>query len=327
MDILGVIEQNLLNPVILFFVLGFIAGLVKSDLDLPGNIGRFLSIYLMIAIGFKGGVAIADTPALTPQLLGLIIAGIGLSLAIPFAGFLALKASTKLDVPTAAGVSAHYGSVSVVTFVAATSFLMTNNIPYEGYIIAILALMEAPAILSGLYLARKYGGKVAEQGDTSKLLKKIITNSAVMLLVGSFFIGWITGERGMERLGSFFVTPFQGILALFLLDMGLQVSRNIQHLKSFTWALAAFGIYMPLACALIGIVITTVLQVDLGTGMLFAVLCASASYIAVPAALRLTLPEAQAAIYIPLSLAITFPFNILIGIPLYYSFATYFLTP
>lgn len=326
MDILSIIQQNLLNPVILFFVLGMVAGLVKSDLDLPGNIGRFLSIYLMIAIGFKGGVAIANTPSFNTEFLGLTAGGLFMSFAIPFAGFGILRIISKLDATTAAAVSAHYGSVSVVTFVAATSFLITSGIKYESYTIAILALMEAPAILSGLFLAKKYGSSSNNSGISSpQLFKKILTNSAVMLLIGSFIIGWITGDKGMEKLGSFFVTPFQGILALFLLEMGLQVSRNAQNLKTFTLPLFAFGIFMPVLCSLAGLLIAAIIGTDQGTGMLFAVMCASASYIAVPAAMRLTLPEAQASVYIPMSLAITFPFNILIGIPLYHALAANFL--
>jgi hypothetical protein len=182
--------------------------------------------------------------------------------------------------------------------------------------------MEAPAILSGLFIAHRADPATRRHGqEEKKLTREIFTNGAILLLMGAFIIGWITGQPGMDKLGGFLDTPFQGILALFLLDMGLLVSKNLTHLKSFTWPLALFGIYMPLIGAAAGLGTGFVIGLDVGTGLLFTVLCASASYIAVPAAMRLALPEAKAAIYVPLSLAITFPFNVVIGIPLYYTLA------
>lgn len=308
------ILQNVISPAILFFVLGVLAGLFKSDLQVPDSISKFLAIYLMMAIGFKGGVAVPSQLSITIVLA--IICGVLVSLFLPFLGYFLLKRTTKLDNLTAAAVAAHYGSISVVTFAAAISFLKAYAVTYEGYIVAILAIMEAPAIFSGLFLAHKFGTHKTEE---RKLVGEILTNGAVLLLVGSFIIGWLTGTPGLEKVEGFFVVPFQGFLCLFLLDMGLLVAKNFNYLKAFSWNLFLFGIYMPLIGATIGLSIAKLLGLDLGTGMLFVVLCASASYIAVPAAMRLVLPEAKPSIYVPMSLAITFPFNIIFGIPLYYS--------
>lgn len=323
MDILQLFSQNLLSPAILFFALGILAGVIKSDLDVPDQISRYLSIYLMMAIGFKGGVAIAETPEINGEVMATVLAGLTVGFLQPFLGYWLLKTTTKLDSPTAAAVAAHYGSISMVTFVTAASFLGTNEIVYAGYIVAILALMEAPAILSGLFIAHRAAPETVQVGEkaTPKLSREIFTNGAILLLIGAFLIGWATGTSGLEKMEGFLVTPFQGILALFLLDMGLLVSRELHHLKAFTVKLVLFGLYMPLIGAAVGLTLSFVIGLDVGTGMLFTVLCASASYIAVPAAMRLALPQAKAAIYVPMSLAITFPFNIVIGIPLYYALA------
>ena len=322
MDLINLITGNILSPAILFFALGITAGYLKSDLEVPDSISRYLSIYLMMAIGMKGGVAIANTHEFTAQILAAIAAGFAISLFMPFIAFGLVRATTNLDRPTAAAVAAHYGSISLVTFVTATAFLKTNSIEYAGYIVAILALMEAPAILSGLFIAHRASPETKSHAkEEKKLSREIFTNGAILLLFGTFAIGWITGQKGMDKVAGFLETPFQGILCLFLMDMGLLVARNLQHLKTFTWKLALFGIYMPLLGGAIGLATSYLIGLDLGTGTLFTVLCASASYIAVPAAMRLALPEAKAAVYVPLSLAITFPFNVTVGIPLYFAIA------
>lgn len=328
MEILDLFAQNLLSPAILFFALGIMAGFLKSDLDVPEQISHYLSIYLMMAIGFKGGVAIAETPEINGEVIATICAGLAVGFLQPFIGYALLRVTTKLDSPTAAAVAAHYGSISMVTFVTAASFLTSNDVIYAGYIVAVLALMEAPAILSGLFIAHRAEPKTirATEKATPRLSREIFTNGAILLLIGSFMIGWATGKPGLDKMEGFLVTPFQGILALFLLDMGLVVSKELHHLKEFTVRLVLFGIYMPLIGAGVGLGFSTVIGLDVGTALLFIVLCASASYIAVPAAMRLALPKAKAAIYVPMSLAITFPFNIVVGIPLYYALAEYFLT-
>jgi hypothetical protein len=323
MEFLHLISQNILSPAILFFAMGIAAGFLKSDLEVPDSISRYLSIYLMMAIGFKGGVAIANTADLNGEVLIAIGAGLTIGFLQPFLGYGLLKLTTKLDSPTAAAVAAHYGSISMVTFATAAAFLKTNEVIYAGYIVAILALMEAPAILSGLFIAHRAAPQTKHAQEEKKLMtREIFTNGAILLLTGAFIVGWITGQKGMDKVAGFLDTPFQGILCLFLLDMGLLVARNLHHLKSFTWSLALFGLYMPLVGAGIGLCTSHMIGLDVGTGTLFTVLCASASYIAVPAAMRLALPEAKAAVYVPMSLAITFPFNVTLGIPLYYALAS-----
>lgn len=327
MEFLHLITQNLLSPAILFFALGIIAGFLKSDLEVPDSISRYLSLYLMMAIGFKGGVAIANTHDLNGEVIGAIGAGLIIGFLQPFLGYGLLRLTTKLDSPTAAAVAAHYGSISMVTFATAAAFLKTNEVVYAGYIVAVLALMEAPAILSGLFIAHRAAPQTRTHGkEEKKLSREIFTNGAILLLSGAFLIGWITGQPGMDKVEGFLSAPFQGILCLFLLDMGLLVSKNLHHLRSFTLSLALFGLYMPLIGAGVGLLASHLIGLDIGTGTLFTVLCASSSYIAVPAAMRLALPEAKAAVYVPMSLAITFPFNVALGIPLYYAAAKMLLS-
>ena len=329
MDPIDLFSRNLLSPPVLFFALGIASGFLKSDLNIPDQISRYLSIYLMMAIGFKGGVAIAETPELNGDVVTTIIAGLIIGALQPFLGYALLRMTTRLDNATAAAAAAHYGSISIVTFVTAVSFLEVNGTIYASYIIAVLALMEAPAILTGLFIAHRTAPDTRQAGDeaTPRLAREIFTNGAILLLTGSFLIGWITGTDGMTKMHGFLVEPFQGILAFFLLDMGLLVSRQLHHLREFTFRLAAFGIYMPLIGAAIGLTASRAIGLTPGTGLLFTVLIASASYIAVTAAMRLALPQAKAAIYIPMSLAITFPFNILVGIPLYFALAEWLLAP
>lgn len=325
MEFLHLVSQNILSPAVLFFALGIAAGFLKSDLEVPDSISRYLSLYLMMAIGFKGGVAIANTHDINSEVLAAVGAGLAIGFLQPFLSYGLLRASTRLDSPTAAAVAAHYGSISVVTFATAVAFLKTNEVVFAGYVVAILALMEAPAILSGLFIAHRAAPQTKHVPQEKKLSREIFTNGAILLLSGAFLIGWVTGQEGMEKVSGFLEAPFQGILCLFLLDMGLLVARNLHHLKSFSWPLALFGIYMPLIGAGVGLFASRLIGLDVGSGTLFTVLCASASYIAVPAAMRLALPEAKAAIYLPMSLAITFPFNVTLGIPLYYALAGMFL--
>lgn len=329
MDIVQIFTENLLSPAVLFFILGIAAGALKSDLEVPESISRYLSLYLMMAIGFKGGVAIAQTEEINAVVLWAIGLGIVISYALPYLAYAILRATTRLDRPTAAAVAAHYGSISMVTFATAAGFLKTHEIAYAGFIVAIVALKEAPAILSGLSIAHRTAPETRNHEEAEKRLitREIFTNGAIMLMLGSFLIGWASGERGMEKMHGFLVDPFQGVLALFLLDMGLVVARQMHHLRQFTLSLALFGLYMPLIGATIGLLSSWAIGLDMGTGILFTVLCASASYIAVPAAMRLALPEAKAAIYLPMSLAITFPFNVVVGIPLYYMAAEFLLRP
>ena len=315
------ISTNLISPPILFFILGIGAGFIKSDLNIPTSISRYLAIYLMMSIGFKGGVVIANEPHFSFSIFSLLLAGVLASFIMPFVAYFLLQKTTRLDKVTSAAIAAHYGSISLVTFVTATSFLKKLQIDYDGYIVAVLALMEAPAILSGLYIAHRAAPKTLEYGKkvNSKLAREIFTNGAILLLFGSFIIGLITGQNGYDQLEGFLITPFYGILTLFLLDMGIVVSKQMHDVPKLEFKVLLFAIYMPMVGGSLGIFISYLLNLSIGTGLLFSVLLASASYIAVPAAMRLALPEAKTAIYLPLSLAITFPFNIILGIPLYHA--------
>lgn len=307
--------MNLLSPPILFFVLGAAAALLKSDLEIPAPVGKGLSLYLMAAIGFKGGLSLSKGADLS--MLWIIIAAALLSLLMPVLAYGILRRVTGLSVIDAAAVAAHYGSVSVVTFVTATAFLQDQAIAFSGALVVALALMESPAIVSGLLLARRGG----DNGPLRQAVREALVNGSILLLVGVLAIGWATGSRGEEMLGPVLLTPFNGVLAFFLLDMGLIAARRLKAFKVGGWSLAAFGLYMPLIGAALGLLAAKILGLSVGDGTLLAVLAASASYIAVPAAMRHSLPKANPALYVPLSLGVTFPFNILIGIPLYQALA------
>lgn len=309
---------TLTSPVILFFLLGLLAAFVRSDLAIPEALAKGLSLYLMAAIGLKGGVAVARA-GFEPDLLALLAAGIAGSLLIPVLAFGLLRLLTGLDRVNASAVAAHYGSVSVVTFVTAVEVLQLQGMPPRGYMVAVLAVMETPAILTGLLLARSSSG--AQTSSRGELLHEVFLNASVVLLLGAFAIGLATGPDGYEEVVPFFDAGFRGALCLFLLDMGLLGARRIMAARTITWRLALFAIALPLLNGMAGTAIATAIGVDTGTAAAFGVLFASASYIAVPAAMRLALPEADPGIYLTMSLSITFPFNLLVNIPLIASVA------
>lgn len=319
--IFALAADNLLSPIILCFALGLAAAFARSDLTVPEAVAKGMSIYLLFAIGFKGGAAVADHGVDATLLLSLLAGGV-LSFVLPFIAFGLLKSMTKLSVTDAAAVAGHYGSISIVTFVAASSVLQGQGIPGEGYMVAVAAVMEAPAILSALYLVTKGGGKTdVEDG----LIREILLNGSIVLLVGSFFIGLITGAEGLALIAPFIVSPFQGVLCLFLLDMGLVAGRGLREARGvLTKGVFAFGVLMPLIGSLFGLGTGLLLGLSTGGVALFMVLSASASYIAVPAAMRVALPEANPSVYLTLSLGVTFPFNLTLGIPIYVALATTF---
>ncbi|MEM1375483.1 MAG: sodium-dependent bicarbonate transport family permease [Pseudomonadota bacterium] len=314
--------SNLLSPIILSFALGLFAALARSDLSIPEAAAKGMSIYLLFAIGFKGGVAVADN-GIDAQLLATLAAGFVLSAAIPFAAFALLRVLTRLDTLNAAAVAGHYGSISIVTFVAASSVLESTGLKAEGYMVATAAIMEAPAILSALWLATRAGGGSGGSRMDATLLREILLNGSIVLLVGSFFIGLATGNDGLDMISSFIVAPFQGVLCLFLLDMGLIAGRGLRETRGVLGAgTILFGMLMPLTGAALGLASGLLLGLSTGGIVLLMTLSASASYIAVPAAMRVALPEAKPAIYLTLSLGITFPFNLVLGIPLYVAVAS-----
>ncbi|WP_296589337.1 sodium-dependent bicarbonate transport family permease [Roseibium sp.] len=319
--------ENLLSPIILFFVLGLGAAFVRSDLSVPEAAAKTLSIYLLFAIGFKGGVSVSNHGVDSTLLLS-VLAGLILSFAIPFVAFGLLRTMTRLGTIDAAAVAGHYGSISIVTFVAATSVLQSQGLDSEGYLVAVAAVMEAPAILSALWLVAKFSGSknAAENAQGTKgLVREILLNGSIVLLVGSFVIGFLSGPKGLADIESFIVAPFKGVLCLFLLDMGLVAGRGLRssahHMRP---GLILFGVLMPLIGAVAGFVAASLIGLSVGGTVLLMTLSASASYIAVPAAMRVALPEANPSIYLTMSLGITFPFNLTLGIPLYLSIAQAF---
>lgn len=318
-DILALAGNNLLSPMILCFALGLLAALARSDLSVPEAAAKALSLYLLFAIGFKGGAAVADN-GLGFSLFSALAAGVLLSVALPFVAFALLRVMTRFSVADAAAVAAHYGSISIVTFVTATSVLEGRGISSEGYMVAVAAAMEAPAIISALWIVAKAGDGADVDTD---LWREILLNGSIVLLVGSFVIGLLTGADGLARIESFIVSPFQGVLCLFLLDMGLVAGRGLRSSGGVLGAGAIlFGVLMPLIGAGAGLLMGAGLGLSVGGVALLMTLAASASYIAVPAAMRVALPEANPSIYLTLSLGVTFPFNLTVGIPLYVALAS-----
>lgn len=306
------IIDTLTSPVILFFALGFFAAVVRSDLAIPESFAKAMSIYLMAAIGLKGGVAVAQSGVsgafATAGLLGL-----ALSFSLPVIAYGLLRRLGRLDRINAGAVSAHYGSVSVVTFVTAIELLTAGALAPAPYMVAVLAIMETPAIITGLLLAKGAAGP----GEGRAMAHDVLTNGSVMLLVGSFVIGFVAGPDGFAPVKPLFDTGFRGVLCLFLLDMGLVAARRLTQSRKLTLRLVTLAVALPLINGAIGVAAATMIGLDPATAAAFGVLAGSASYIAVPAAMRLALPEADPGIYLSMSLGITFPFNILFGITLY----------
>jgi uncharacterized protein len=306
------ILETLTSPIILFFALGLLAGFVRSDLAVPEALAKGMALYLMAAIGLKGGVSVAES-GFTAMLGVAAATGMVLSFLLPLPAFALLRSVGGLSRIDAAAVAAHYGSVSLVTFVTAEQMLAGIGLPAAGFMVAVLALMETPAIISGLFLARRGESDKAAGG----LWHEVLFNASVVLLVGSFVIGLVAGKDGFAPIKPVFDGGYRGILCLFLLDMGLIASRRIMQTKALTVPLVALGIAIPLLNGAIGTVAGTIIGVDVGTVAMLGILAASASYIAVPAAMRLALPEADPGIYLSMSLSITFPFNIVFGISLF----------
>lgn len=319
----SLILSNVLNPPVLFFFIGLISVFVQSDLEIPQPIPKLFSLYLLFAIGFKGGHELHES-GLTFDISLTLFAAIVVAALVPVYSFFILR--LKLDVYNAAAIAATYGSISAVTFVTATSFLARLNIDFGGHMVAALALMESPAIIVGLLLVRIFANQNKESDSTgeteefswNEVLREAFLNGSVFLLVGSLIVGLVTSQQGWDSLKPFTGDMFYGVLTFFLLDMGLVAARRFQDLRKGGSFLIGFSIFMPVFNAIVGIAIAALLQMTEGNALLFAVLCASASYIAVPAAMRMTVPEANPSLYISMALALTFPFNIILGIPIYF---------
>lgn len=309
--------NNFFDPAILFFIFGALAGFIKSNLEIPQPIARFLSLYLLMALGLKGGFALHKSGFTLEIALALGLA-VFLAIIIPLMGYLVLR--TKLNNYDAAAIAATYGSVSAVTFITATQALDQYSIVFGGHMAAAMALMESPAIILAILLANKARSSTTNSKQSAKMsniLHESLTDGAQLLLLGSMLIGLMTGETGQKIMAPFSIDLFKGMLAFFLLDMGLMAAKNFEGLKSKPSITLFYAIGAPLVHAAIALGFCKLLGLPLGDTVLLMVLAASASYIAVPAVLRHALPEVNPALYMGMSLGITFPFNIILGIPLY----------
>ena len=313
--------DTLTSPIILFFVLGIIAGFARSDLAIPEAFAKAMAIYLMVAIGLKGGVSVAET-GFTSDLAMAALLGVALSFAIPFPAYALLRTVGRLGRADSAAVAAHYGSVSLVTFITANEMLKGVGLEVPGYMAAVLALMETPAIISGLWLARRGSPRptVPTEGGIG-LLHEVFLNASVVLLVGAFVIGLLGGKDGFAPIAPVFENGYRGVLCLFLLDMGLLAVRRLLQTKALNGRLVGLAIFLPLMNGSAAVLLGTALGLGISEAAILGILAASASYIAVPAAMRLALPEADPGVYVSMSLGITFPFNVILGIPLLAAFA------
>jgi len=312
--------STLLSPIILFFLLGMAAALLRSQMSVPESVSKGLSIYLMMAIGLKGGVEMSKNP-LTTEVVMVLLAGVVLSFLLPVLAFILLRVTTGLSRVDAAASAAHYGSISIVTFVAATEAVRLSGFETGGHLVAVAALMETPAIITALFLLNATGKRdeaAVAGSERGELLREVLLNASVVVLVGALVIGWIAGEDGTAPIRPFFTDLFQGVLCLFLLDMGLNAGRGLrQGWRQLGVGTVAFGLYMPLISAGLAAIVCALIGMPVGDTALLMTLAASASYIAVPAAMRLAIPQARPSIYLTLSLGLTFPFNVTLGIPLY----------
>lgn len=311
-----IIISNLKNPTLLFFILGIIAAFIKSDLEIPPQISKFLSLYLLFSIGFKGGMELAHS-GLTEEVIKTLGLSIALAVLVPIYTYFILR--RRLDVHNAGALAATYGSVSAVTFITASSFLADKGIEFGGHMVASMALMESPAIIIGVTLIRFFStAPNQKQHSIGHILKEAFSNGSVLMILGSLIIGIVSDEKQAEGIKPFTSDIFKGFLAVFLLDMGIIAAKRIKAFGRAGWFLMGFGILIPVVNACIAILLAHSMGISDGNAFLLAILAGSASYIAVPAALRLAIPEADPGLYIPMALAVTFPFNIVVGIPMYF---------
>ena len=313
---LDVLLASLLSPVVLAFVLGALAVAVKSDLEIPEPLYQALSIYLLLAIGLKGGAALSVTPL--GEVAAPVLGTLALGVLTPITAYNVLRRLGKMDRTNAAALAAHYGSVSAVTFIAAQTVAAYAGVPSEGFMPALVAVLEVPAIIVGLLIAYARGERA---GSWQEALREVVTGRSIVLLVGGTAIGWIAGKDGMAPVDPFFVAGFQGALTLFLLDMGMTAARRLRDLREVGAFLVAFGVLMPLVHGALGVWAGLATGLSVGGAAVLGAMVSSASYIAAPAAIRVGLPEANPAYYLTAALGITFPFNLTVGIPVYLALA------
>lgn len=310
-----ILISNITNPTILFFALGIFATIVKSDLEIPESSSKFISLYLLFAIGFKGGQELSHSD-FTAEIIYSLIFGLLLSTVIPLYTFFILK--KKLSIYDAGAVSAAYGSVSAVTFVAAASFLEAQKIAFSGHMVAIMAFMESPAIIVGVILMMKYDKDSNSGVNLKSIIQHSFTNGSVLMVLGSLLIGFIADFKQAEGIKPFTNDIFKGFLAIFLLEMGMVTAKRFSAFTKYGWYVTLFAIVIPIFNGIAASLFSQLVTDDIGNRLIFAILAASASYIAVPAAMRLAAPKSDPGLYIPMALGITFPFNITIGMPLYF---------
>jgi hypothetical protein len=307
--------SNLTNPTLLFFLLGIIAVLIKSDMEIPASSAKFISLYLLFSIGFKGGQELAHS-TLSNEIIYSLLFGIFLASCIPIYVFFLLK--KRMSVSDAGAVAAAYGSVSAVTFVAAVSFLEAQKLQFDGHMVAVMALMEAPAIVMAVILIMNYEKQEDSRG-IGNILHHSLTNGSVLMIFGSMIIGYIADTKQAEGIKPFTTDIFKGFLAIFLLEMGMVTAQRFSSFRKYGLAATLYGILFPAINGSLTALISHGITDNPGNRLIFSILAASASYIAVPAAMRLAAPKADPGLYIPMALGVTFPFNITVGIPLYYT--------
>ena len=312
---LNLLLENLTNPALLFFVLGIFAVQLKSDLVIPENSAKFISLYLLFAIGFKGGQELSHEP-FTFEVGVSMVFGILISFLIPIYTFFILK--TKLNVFDAGAVAAAYGSVSAVTFVTAASFLEAQQMSFSGHMVAVMALMESPAIIMGLVLISIFNTNNTERIQKRTAIKHSFTNGSVLLIIGSLIIGYLASAKQAEGIKPFTNDLFKGFLAIFLLDLGITSGKKLKSFFSMGWFPIAFALVIPLLNGCLVAFLSDGIITDVANRFIFAVLAASASYIAVPAAMKISVPQSNPGLLLPMALAITFPINITLGMPLYF---------
>ncbi|MGV3540260.1 MAG: sodium-dependent bicarbonate transport family permease [Rufibacter sp.] len=308
--------DNLTSPALLFFVLGILSVRLKSDLEIPPNSSKFISLYLLFSIGFKGGQELAHSQ-LTLEIAWSVLFGILVSCVVPLYTFFLLK--KKLSTENAGAIAAAYGSVSAVTFVSAVAFLEMQNLRFSGHMVAIMAFMEAPAIIVGVILIRLYSQEKASSAAVGlrNVIHHAFTNGSVLLILGSLVIGFVASDQQAQGIKPFTTDIFKGFLAIFLLDMGIASGRKLNDFFKSGWFTASFAVVVPLVNGCAVAVLSNLVTQEVGNRFMLAVLAASASYIAVPAAMKMVVPKANPGIFLPMALAVTFPFNITLGMPLY----------
>ncbi len=311
---LHLLFDNLTNPALLFFFLGIIAVQLKSDLEIPPNSSKFISLYLLLSIGFKGGQELSHSD-LNLEIIWSLLFGIFLALIIPVYTYFILR--RKFNLANAGAIAAAYGSVSAVTFVTAISFLEIEQINFGGHMVAVMALMEAPSIIIGLLLISVYDKENVVKISMGNVVKHALTNGSVLLILGSLMIGFLASEEQAQGIKPFTTDIFKGFLAVFLLDMGITSGKKLSAFLKKGWFALIFAIIIPVINGSIVSVVSASFTDSEGNRLLFAILAASSSYIAVPAAMRIAVPKANPSLYLPMALAITFPFNITLGMPFY----------